>query len=143
MMLNGEVKYPLKCLGCKGFEGQTRRMWQKEGGKNKGYIVKVMAKRKTLFGSAWYQLNHASIASGSKRSHVATWFGTCSYRKLKLTKEDRIERRQCPICGHDLVRVRYVGAHFEQIIGRWWEKAFEDDFLDGRGVPQWILAEGG
>jgi hypothetical protein len=84
MMLNGEVKYPEKCLGCKGFEGQSRRMWGKEGGKAGGYIVKVLSKRKSVFGTAWYQLNHASMIGKKERSQVATWFGTFAYRKLKL-----------------------------------------------------------
>jgi hypothetical protein len=45
------------------------------------------------------QLNHASVKRGVKRFHVATWWGVCSYRKLKLKKGDRIRRNVCPICG--------------------------------------------
>jgi len=60
----------LDCLGCGGFEGRTRRAFEKDG-----YIVKVLGKRKTVFGTAWYQLNHASVRVGGKRSSVATWFG--------------------------------------------------------------------
>ena len=140
MMLNGEVKYPLKCLSCKGFEGQTRRMWNKEGGKNKGYIVQVMGKRKSVFGTAWYQLNHASIVSGKERVHVATWVGTCSYAKLKLAKGDRLERDRCPICGYDLIRVRYVGDDYVGIMADWWVKEFLDDFRDKGGTPNWVPA---
>ena len=140
MMRNGEVKYSEKCLGCKGFEGQTRRMWEKEGGNASGYIVKVKEKRKTVFGTAWYQLNHASMISKSARSHVATWFGTCSYRKLKLKKEDRIKRDVCPICGYDLEKVRYVGKDFEGILSRWWETDFFDYLRDKDGTLKWVPA---
>ena len=128
------------CMGCTGFEGQTRRMWEKEGGKASGYIVKVMERRKTVFGTAWYQLNHASMVSKKKRSHVGWWFGTCSYRKLKLRKEDRIKRDVCPICGFDLEKVKYVGKNFEGILSRWWEKDFFDDLRDKGGTLQWVPA---
>jgi len=73
-----------------------------------GYYVKVFGKRKTVRGTAWYQLNHASVKVGVKRFHVATWFGNCSYRKLKVTIEMR--KAVCPICQHDLVRLRYFGG---------------------------------
>lgn len=91
-----------KCRGCKGFEGKTRRCYEKDG-----YIVKVKDKRKTVAGTAWYQLNHASLKRNSARFHVATWFGVCSYRKLKITRE--LKKEICPICGHDLERLRYTG----------------------------------
>jgi len=90
------------CYACDGFEGRVYRLYRKNG-----YIVKVLGERKTIFGTAWYQLNHASIKKGVKRFHVVTWFGVCSYRKLKVTAE-RV-KRVCPICGHDLVRMKYFG----------------------------------
>lgn len=61
-------KSTLDCLSCDGYEGRTRRCYEKDG-----YIVKVLAKRKSIFGTAWYQLNHASVKRGVKRFHVATW----------------------------------------------------------------------
>ena len=63
------------CIGngnfnrCNGFEAGTRRL-----NVNDGYIVKVLGSRKTIFGTAWYQLNHASVKKGVSRFHVATWF---------------------------------------------------------------------
>lgn len=90
--------------GCDGFEGRTRKEFVKDG-----YIVKVLGKRKTVGGTAWYQLNHSSYRVGAKRSNVATWFGCCSYRKLKVTVE--VRRRVCPICQHDLESLRYVGGN--------------------------------
>jgi hypothetical protein len=92
-----------KCRSCAGFEGRTRRQFEKDG-----YIVKVKDKRKTVAGTAWYQLNHASVKRNSEQFRVATWFGVCSYRKLKVTPE--LRKEVCPICQHDLERLRYSGA---------------------------------
>lgn len=90
------------CYACGGFDGKCYDLYHKNG-----YIVKVMGKRVTVGGTAWYQLNHASYKVGGKRHIVATWFGNCSYRKLKVTPE--IRKAVCPICQHDLVRIGYCG----------------------------------
>jgi hypothetical protein len=108
-------KSTLDCVKCDGYEGRTRRCYEKDG-----YIVKVLGKRKSIFGTAWYQLNHASIKRGATRFHVATWFGVCSYRKLKLKKGSRIQRNKCPICGTDLIRLRYMGFDFAKIMSETW-----------------------
>jgi hypothetical protein len=79
------------CRGCVGFEGRTRRSFDKDG-----YIVKVKGARKSVVGTAWYQLNHASLKRGVERFRVETWFGTCSYRKLEVTPE--LRKDVCPIC---------------------------------------------
>jgi len=114
------------CLACKGFEGRTRRQYAIEteayrkrygvdfdefGNKKPvgGYIVKVGGKRKTVYGTAWYQLNHSTLIKGQERVHVATWFGTCSYSKAKLEKGDR-KKQVCPICGYELEEILYVGS---------------------------------
>jgi len=97
------------CMGkgnfykCDGFEARTRRLFEKDG-----YIVKVFGERKSIFGTAWYQLNHASLKIGVNRFHVCTWFGVASYRKLKVTIEKH--KVTCPICMHDLVTLRYFGS---------------------------------
>lgn len=131
-----------KCLACGGFEGRTRRLYAKEGGREgSGYIVKVMGARKTIHGTAWYQLNHATIVKGAKRDTVTTWFGVCSYTKLKLKKDDRLSRNICPICGHDLEDAVYVGEGqpfglrgFDCYLVREWE----EPFLDKNGSPNWM-----
>jgi hypothetical protein len=124
------------CYACNGFEGVTRTENKKDG-----WIVKVLEKRKTVGGTAWYQLNHASIRrSGSKKSHAATWFGVCSYRKSKLINgKDVGIKHKCPICGGDLVRVRYLGDFNEISVSRRGEimSMFNED-----GEPLWeIVAE--
>ena len=97
-----ESKSVITCAGCNGFEARTRRLFEKDG-----YIVKVKGERITLMGTAWYQLNHSSVKRNVSRFHVATWFGICSYRKLKVTIEKRKEL--CPICQNELVPLRYFG----------------------------------
>jgi hypothetical protein len=72
-----------------------------------GYIVKIMGKRNTIFGTAWYELNHAGYRIGVKRFRPATWFGTCNSNKLKVTKEYR--KHCCPICKSELVKAKYLG----------------------------------
>jgi hypothetical protein len=94
------------CAGCSGFEARARREFRKSG-----YIVKVLGERESVGGTAWYQLNHSSYRVGAKRSNVATWFGCCSYRKLKVTVE--VRRSVCPICQQDLERLRYIGNNPE------------------------------
>lgn len=102
------------CYVCKGFEGVTRFENKKDG-----WVVKVLEKRKTVGGTCWYQLNHCSVRRGSKKSHAATWFGVCSYRKLRLINgKDVGIKHKCPICSSDLVRIRYLGAFSEISISR-------------------------
>jgi hypothetical protein len=119
------------CVGCGGFEGRTRREFEKDG-----YIVRVLGKRKTVFGTAWYQLNHASIKRGVVRFHVATWFGCCSYRKLKVTVEMR--KAVCPICQHDLIGIRYFGVKrivMDRCSPDYRRDSFED--FEEDGCPVW------
>ena len=100
-----------KCVkGCGGFVDRQYRAYEKDG-----CIVQVKGKRKksyygdkpNIFGTAWYQLHHASVKKNVKRFHVAVWFGVCSYRKLKITVEKR--KSLCPICQHDLIKIGYAG----------------------------------
>jgi hypothetical protein len=127
-----------RCKGCNGFEGLTRRCYKKEGGRaGSGYIVRVLGKRKTIGGTAWYQLNHASVRRGvnSKKSHVATWFGVCSYRKLKLINSSDVGiKHKCPICGNDLIRVRYLGVFSQVSISRRGEIV---SYYGNYGKPLW------
>ena len=116
------------CLvGCGGFDDRSYQNFLKDG-----YYVKVLGKRKTVFGTAWYQLNHASVKKNVKRFHVATWFGVCSYRKLKVTAEKR--KDLCPICRHDLINIRYFGSKSIACVPE--RDSFEDYVEDGRIV--WV-----
>jgi hypothetical protein len=140
-------KSTLECLTCNGFDGRTRREYYKEGGKDgagnsgSGWIVDVKGARKTIHGTAFYQLNHATLVRGTKRSIVTTWFGVCSYVKLRLKKEDRVLRDICPICQHTLEEVIYVGvAEPEGLSGfdGYFAREWEEPYLDKNGLPNWI-----
>ena len=93
------------CDGCNGFEATTRECFKKDG-----YIVRVLAQRKTVFGTAHYQLNHATIRLGVKRFHVVTWCGVCGYRNFK--SKELLAEVLCPACGGEMVRSVYVGKRF-------------------------------
>jgi ribosomal protein S27AE len=73
-----------------------------------GCIVKVLGKRISNYWTAYYQLNHSTIRTNVKRPHACTWFGVCSYRKLKVKVEKKKEL--CPICGEDLVKLHHLGV---------------------------------
>jgi len=104
------VRSGKKCFrGCGGWEDLKYRAYERDG-----CIVRVMGERITVGGTAWYQLNHASIDVSKKRARVVTWFGVCSYHRLKVSDEVKkawIEKRKqiCPVCRHDLVPLRYFG----------------------------------
>lgn len=115
-----------KCVkGCGGFVDRSYRCHEKDD-----WIVKVKGKRKTVFGTAWYQLNHASLKVGVRRFHAATWFGVCSYRKLRVTKERAEEL--CPICQHELTGIFYCGTKRLSLCER--RDSFEDYEEDDRAV---------
>jgi hypothetical protein len=103
-----------------------------------GWIVDVKGARKTIPGTAWYQLNHATFVRGAKRSCVTWWFGVCGYTKLKLEKEDRVRRDVCPICSYELEEVVYVGNDLNSPVYQWWVKEWEEPYLDKDGSPNWI-----
>ena len=110
----------------------TRREHEKDN-----WIVRVMEKRKSIGGTAWYELNHCSIRRGSKESHAVSWFGVVGYRKLKLINvKDVGVKHKCPICACDLVRVRYLGDFSALLISRRGEtlNMFGDD-----GAPLWEI----
>jgi len=103
----------VKCIGknkeyllCDGYEALTRRCFESDG-----VIVKVAedkfgvkSERISVFETARYLLSHASIRTDVKRPHAYTWFGVCSYRKLKVTVEKR--KLLCAICGLQMHKVR-------------------------------------
>lgn len=119
------------CLkGCGEFDDRAWQAFQTDG-----YYVKVFEKRITVMGTAWYQLNHASIMKDVKRFHVSTWYGNVSYRKLKVTVE--LRKSVCPICKHDLVRIRYFGDKgiiTDRSSPDYEQNSFEDYEEDGRIV---------
>jgi hypothetical protein len=119
------------CKNCCGFYGVAKKEWLKDG-----LIVEVLEDRKSVFKTAFYQLNHASMRKGKNvRSSVVTWFGTCSYRRLKYVPEKHVAK--CPICGKEAFRIRYFGGKIiclnrESFEFKSW--LFMDEYEDGKQV---------
>jgi hypothetical protein len=79
----------------------TKRGYQKHG-----WVVKNAGVRRTVSGTALYQLSHCGI---HQKLHSVTWFGKLSYNRLKVP-EKPIEREVCPICGSKLRDMYYFGS---------------------------------
>jgi hypothetical protein len=64
-----------------------------------GWVVKNHGVRKSVSGTAIYQLSHAGV---HKSYHTITWFGCMSYNKLEV--EPLVsEKPRCPLCDRKLV----------------------------------------
>lgn len=97
----------VKCRegGCNGFEAVTRRAYLKDG-----FIAKVKEERKTVGGTVWYQLSHASLRRDVKKHVVVNWFGLCGRNKLKIPKGSLPQMENlCKICGEPLYHGFYHG----------------------------------
>jgi len=128
-----------RCWGCKGFEGRKRRINQKNG-----FYVKVLGERKSIWGTVYYQLDHCGVTVENSGYHNITWFGVCSYRALKMEKSDFEEvgyaHDTCPLCGHDLVPLRYMGD-WSRLVNEWYIREFEEPLYDANGMPLWVIKE--
>ena len=126
------------CASCDGFKGREVRGYEKDR-----YIVKVFKERKTVFGTAWYQLNHSTVrVSAFSRFHCVTWFGVCANRKYGSAKVESED--VCPACGDEMVRCAYVGKRFiPRNVGDLGYKAcFVDVELDEFGQPNYVEVVG-
>lgn len=119
-----------KIPNCKRFVRRSLNLFESDG-----FVVKVAVSRKTLkqdkrdtVGTAWYQLNHSAVERDKERFQVVSWFGNCSYCKLKVTKEKRV--KLCPVCkDREMVRASFFGS--ERLED---EKGFSFLSEDGREV---------
>jgi hypothetical protein len=70
-----------------------------------------------------------------------TWFGACSYRKLKIIngEKDVGIHHKCPICASELVHVRYLGGS-KLLLTR---KGEILNMFAGDGTPLWEIAHEG
>ena len=102
-----------------------------------------MGERKTIFGTAWYQLNHSTIRTNVKRPQACTWFGVLSYRKLKVKVEKR--KSLCPICGEELAKLHHLGVRriVKEKEKKGFVHSFVDDLVDENGSPNWCPAVSG
>jgi len=70
-----------------------------------GWVIRNEGVRKTLFGTLSYLLTHCGIRKGR---HSLTWFGCCSYAKLRILPMPK-EGHFCILCGLEMQRVNYEG----------------------------------
>jgi len=96
---------------CDGFTNRNYRAFEKDG-----ILVKVHRKRKTIFGTAYYELNHATVKVGLRRFHIVSWFGLVSNRKFRGEYSGAVSK--CPACTETMSRGSYVGEEvFAKDIG--------------------------
>lgn len=120
---------------CDGFEVRTREEYVKDG-----CIVKVHAERKTVFGSAFYQLNHSTVKVSflKRRFHVVTWWGECGNRKYRsVPLKSEVE---CPLCGEEMEKKVYVGKRelVKDIGHRDYRAVFVFEPFDEDGEPNFF-----
>jgi hypothetical protein len=128
-----------KCLSCKsGFEAVTRRLNEKDG-----CVVRVLGERKTVVGTAWYQLNHSTIRVGMKRFQSVTWFGSVSYCKFKSEKVKT--ESLCPACDGEMARCFHMGNRYivKDVGSADYVPLFVDDEFDVSGLPNYVDVVGG
>jgi hypothetical protein len=134
------------CWDCDGFEGVTRRAHKYDGwivglAKNEKGVVE---KRKSVFGTAWYQLEHSSLKVDAKRFQIVKWWGVLANRKLKTIVQP--VEHECPVCKSPMELGYPVGA--EPIVCNRGERGFLKNFAvdhveneDDR--PRYIRRRGG
>lgn len=111
-----------ECHSCNGFESVTRRAYVDDG-----CIVKVKDARKSLGGSLYYELSHASIRRDVKKHVVLNWFGRWGRNKLVIPKGSLPQKQYlCKICCEPLYEMRYKGDYAELL-------AYMSGFKDSQG----------
>ena len=127
------------CLkGCGGFDDRNYQSFVENG-----YWVKVQGERKTIVGTAWYQLNHATLRIGVKRFQVVTWFGLLGYNKMKSFRVEPEVR--CPACDSDMEVGFHVGKrHISKSVSEDdYASLFLDDEFDDAGDANYVCRGGG
>jgi hypothetical protein len=126
------------CGSCSGLKGREVRGYAKDG-----YLVKVLDERESVFGTAWYQLHHATVRLGVKRFHAVTWFGVCGNRKFASEVVDA--KVTCPVCREETCRGHYVGKEriVKDVSDPNYRAVFLMDEFDENGEPNYIDDMGG
>lgn len=91
------------CYSCHSFKGREAREYAKDG-----YLVKVLAKRKNVVGTIFYQLHHSTLKVSMRRFHIVTWFGLMGNRKLSSGRKPKAAF-PCPVCGSEMEKKHYMG----------------------------------
>jgi len=82
-----------------------------------GWVIKNLGVRKTVGGSALYQLSHAGV---KKKTHTITWFGQLAYNKLKIPKMLKPEKPKCPLCGNELRCILMINGSYDESKESFW-----------------------
>ncbi|MCJ7424003.1 hypothetical protein MUP01_07015, partial [Candidatus Bathyarchaeota archaeon] len=75
--------------------------------KSSGWIAKNLGIRKSVFGTAYYQLTHCGVWYGVGVKHSVTWFGDLAYNKLPMPSKIN-EKCCCPYCGSKIRPVVWI-----------------------------------
>jgi len=103
------------CQVCDGVKGRVVR-----GNAIDGYVVKFHGERKSLFGTAFYQLNHASIVTGGrefKRFHVTSWWGALAKRAFSSAHMVKLSVPVCPACGNERMERGFYKGEIVKDVG--------------------------
>jgi hypothetical protein len=112
---------------CGGFEIVTRRVH-----KDDGWIVSlaknergVVEKRESVFGTAWYQLEHSGFKVGVRRFQIVEWFGNVAKRKFKTDLKSFQHR--CAVCKSVMKR-SFLPEGVEPVVSNRGERGFLKNF---------------
>jgi hypothetical protein len=112
--------------------------WSKNTYEATGWVVKNVGIRRTVEGTAFYQLSHCGVSTiktqsidgrSYRETHSVTWFGKLAWNKLRIEVEAQ-EIHVCPICGLELVPLLYLGSKPLEKEGSGW---FEADLFVEKG----------
>jgi hypothetical protein len=132
------------CARCDGFKGREVR-----GFANDGWIVKVAQERLSVFGTAWYQLNHHTVKLGIRRVHSVRWFGKCGNRMLKSDYHRSGGGCLCPVCraaDHESIMDDggYKGKRLPlDASDPCYRSVYAVPDLDKKGLPNFLDVDGG
>jgi hypothetical protein len=133
--------------GCGGLDDVNWQKYQVDK-----WYVKVCDprhERRNVRKTAAYELGHCTIKANAKNFRVITYWGVCSYRRLKISDKARAEfeakfKDKCPLCGDELKNGKYCGVK-QLVIDRrnpdFRRDGFED-FLEN-GFPAWFVEDEG
>jgi len=128
------------CALCSGFKGREVRGYAKDG-----YLVKVHDIRLSVFGTAKYALNHASMKVGFSAigSRIVTWHGALSNRLFNSGKVK--PEVLCPACNEVMVHCGHAGKRYivKDRNSADYVPYFVDDELGEDGVPNYPELGGG
>ena len=104
----------------------------KEEYEKNGWVAKNLGVRKSIQGTAFYQLSHAGV---HKRHHTITWFGHVAYNNFKAEPLPKPDPELCPWCKNELQKVVWegigdnplpdeVGTYFVRARGWRYERGF-------------------